>query len=109
MRKDVECLFGILQSRFHILLRENQRWPIIEIICIGNCCVILHNFLIRFKQYLDSVHSSGQQYDIADMICNERNLAYRAVQEQQSCEALRAATRPNQDDDDIEDVIIRVS
>ena len=51
VRKDVERLFGILQSRFEILRRESRRWDLSETIRISNVCVILHNIITRMSQY----------------------------------------------------------
>lgn len=52
IRKDVERLFGILQSRFEILRRENRRWELYETIRISNTCVVLHNMMIRMRQFV---------------------------------------------------------
>ncbi len=49
-RKDVERLFGVLQSRFGVLRLEFETWDLTTIIAISNTCVILHNMIIRMQQ-----------------------------------------------------------
>lgn len=51
MRKDIECVFGILQSKFAILRVENRRLYLNDIVRITNSCVLIHNFLIRSRQF----------------------------------------------------------
>jgi hypothetical protein len=61
VRKDVECLFGVLQSRFEILRREIRCWELDDIISIANTCMILHNMIVR-------MHMNGDFDDEADGI-----------------------------------------
>ena len=47
LRKDVECLFGILKSRWRIFLRNPVIFhKLVDIENIMHCCCILHNLLI---------------------------------------------------------------
>ncbi len=50
IRKDIERLFGVLQSRFGILRLEFETWDLDNIISIANTCVILHNMIVRMQQ-----------------------------------------------------------
>ena len=49
VRKDIECAFGILVSRFHILQRPLRGWYLNEIIDLLHCCVILHNMIVESR------------------------------------------------------------
>lgn len=49
-RKDIERLFGVLQSRFEILRREVRVWDLIYILAYSNTCIILHNMIVRILQ-----------------------------------------------------------
>jgi hypothetical protein len=44
-RKDVECAFGVLQSRFDIVRRPAKLWKQANVINIMQACVILHNMI----------------------------------------------------------------
>ena len=46
LRKDVECLFGILKSRWRILRNPVIFHKLVDIENIMHCCCILHNLLI---------------------------------------------------------------
>lgn len=46
VRKDVECAFGILVAKFHVLARPIRQWYIEEIVDLLHCCVILHNMVV---------------------------------------------------------------
>ena len=46
LRKDVECLFGILKSRWRILRNPVVFHKLVDIENIMYCCCILHNLLI---------------------------------------------------------------
>ncbi len=74
-RKDVERLFGVLQSRFEILRRENRRTDINDIITIGNTCVILHNIIVRIKQYVNVDEDVVTIDDIHRIMTTETELA----------------------------------
>ena len=91
-RKDVECLFGILQVRFGILRRENQRWDLNEIIRIGNTCVIIHNILVRLDQYSRDDATKHISEDIDVFMETERCIAVDAIAEYNSNLALINAT-----------------
>ena len=49
VRKDIECAFGILVSRFHILQRPLRNWYLEDIVNILHCCVILHNMIVEAR------------------------------------------------------------
>jgi len=46
LRKDIECTFGILQARFHILARPSRLTSIASMSLVMKTCVILHNMII---------------------------------------------------------------
>lgn len=68
-RKDIERCFGVLQSRFQILRRENMRWDKREIVRISETCVILHNILIRMMQKGAFDEEVGAGETASDIIC----------------------------------------
>jgi hypothetical protein len=49
-RKDVERLFGCLQSRFKILRREWFEWDINFVVQVSEVCIILHNMLVELRR-----------------------------------------------------------
>lgn len=49
-RKDVERLFGVFQTRFAVMRRESMLWASDDVVSVSECCVILHNMLIRMWQ-----------------------------------------------------------
>lgn len=55
--KDVERLFGSLQSLFEILRCVNRRWDLNKTIRISNSCFILHNILLYMNQYMEKENS----------------------------------------------------
>ena len=46
VRKDIECAFGVLLQRFHILARPLRGWYLDDIVALLNCCIILHNMIV---------------------------------------------------------------
>jgi Plant transposon protein len=49
VRKDIECSFGILISRFHVLERPLRNWYLEDIKSLLHCCVILHNMITEAR------------------------------------------------------------
>jgi Plant transposon protein len=49
VRKDIECAFGILISRFHVLERPLRNWFLEDIKNLLHCCVILHNMITEAR------------------------------------------------------------
>ena len=47
VRKDVECAFGVLQSRFNIVNRPSRLWKQADDINVMQACVILHNMIVE--------------------------------------------------------------
>ncbi|XP_072148025.1 uncharacterized protein [Setaria viridis] len=54
-RKDVECAFGVLQSRFDIVRRPARLWNREDVINIMQACVILHNMIVEDEKELARV------------------------------------------------------
>jgi hypothetical protein len=51
-RKDVECAFGVLQSRFDIVRRPARLWKRGDVINIMEACIILHNMIVEDEKEL---------------------------------------------------------
>ena len=46
-RKDVERGFGVLQRKFHILVKDFEQWYIDDIKAIVECCIIMDNMMVE--------------------------------------------------------------
>jgi Plant transposon protein len=46
VRKDIECSFGIVVARFHVLKRPLRNWYLKSVRELIYCCVILHNMIV---------------------------------------------------------------
>ena len=53
VRKDIECAFGVLVQRFHILQRPLRNWFLEEIVDLLKACVILHNMTVEARRVDD--------------------------------------------------------
>ena len=49
VRKDIECAFGVLISRFHVLERPLRNWYLEDIKNLLHCSVILHNMITEAR------------------------------------------------------------
>lgn len=49
-RKDLERLFGVIQARCRILLRESEMWSVENVVCVTEVCVIISIVLVRMSQ-----------------------------------------------------------
>ena len=49
VRKDIECAFGILVQRFHILQRPLRQWYLEDLKCLLKCCIIIHNMVVDVR------------------------------------------------------------
>ena len=49
VRKDIECAFGILLQRFHILQRPLRGWYLEDIKNLLQCCAIIHNMVVEAR------------------------------------------------------------
>lgn len=49
VRKDIECAFGILISRFHVLERPLRNWYLEDIRNLLHCCIIIHNMITEAR------------------------------------------------------------
>lgn len=45
-RKDIECAFGILVQRFHVLARPLRQWHLEHLHNLVHACVIIHNVIV---------------------------------------------------------------
>jgi len=48
-RKDVERAFGVLQAKWHILVRPSRFWKKSAMREIFLCCVVLHNMMVEYR------------------------------------------------------------
>lgn len=60
VRKAVERFFGVLQSLFEIIRRENRRWDFDEVATLSATCVMLHNMLIKMLENGDIESVDGE-------------------------------------------------
>ena len=90
IRKDIERLFGILQSRFEILRRENRRWELHETIRISNCCVILHNIMVRLSTFRDKNYAQPSSTDLHRIMQTEYRNAQQSSSEMDTNETEQA-------------------
>lgn len=59
-RKGIERAFGVLQRKFHILVRSFEYWFITDIQNISNTCLILHNMMV--KERLDREETEDEAW-----------------------------------------------
>jgi hypothetical protein len=52
-RKDVERCFGLLQSKWHVVVKPSKKWSTKLMVKIMRCCVILHNMILEDDGALD--------------------------------------------------------
>jgi hypothetical protein len=55
-RKDVECAFGVLQSRFTIVCRHARPWKLTSVGRIMLACVIFHNMIVKDESDDATIH-----------------------------------------------------
>ena len=79
----MECAFGMLQIRFEILRRENRRWDVDEIVSITNTCVIIHNMIIRLRQFSGYSDIYEDYKNVHEMLLNESEQLVKSNQELQ--------------------------
>jgi Plant transposon protein len=63
--KDVECAFGILVQRFHVLQHPLRSWFQEDIVCLLHTCVILHNMIMEERSV--AVYSD-QEETVPDIV-----------------------------------------
>lgn len=78
VRKDIERMFGVLQSRLEIISQEFRQWYLEDILRISDTCSILHNMIIRMQQNEDSCDEGAgtdlvtEWYDVEQAAADER-------------------------------------
>ena len=60
-RKDVECAFGVLQSRWGIVRYPARTWGIKKLWEVMTACVIMHNTIVEDKR-LERIYDQGFQF-----------------------------------------------
>lgn len=72
-RKDIERCFGLLQAKWHILVKPSRKWSTKLMIKIMRCCVILHNMILEddnaiehcremWRSDIDAVQRNGNEF-----------------------------------------------
>ena len=61
VRKDIECAFGILVQRFHVLQRPLRNWYQEQLTDLVHCCAIMHNMIV--EDCFGSLDVPGAQQD----------------------------------------------
>ena len=67
VRKDVECAFGVLQSRFAIVKNPALIWDKVKIGKIMRACIILHNMIVEDER------DRYTQFDVSEFAQVEAN------------------------------------
>ena len=78
-RKDVERLFGVVQSRFEILRRELRKWELDDVVTIANACMILHNLIVRMQVNGDFRDEAGGSNLITEFYNTDVETAQQAA------------------------------
>jgi hypothetical protein len=65
-RKDIERAFGVMQRKFHILVRDFEYWFVQEIEQIVLACIILHNMMVEARLVERLEEESIDWYDSTD-------------------------------------------
>ena len=67
-RKDVERAFGVLQRKFHVLVRKMELWYVGDIANVVNCCMCLHNMMVANRMAMGD-EESEEFYAFPAMSC----------------------------------------
>lgn len=46
-RKDIERAFGVIQRKFHVLVKPMELWHTRDITSVVYCCIVLHNMMVE--------------------------------------------------------------
>jgi hypothetical protein len=74
-RKDIERAFGVLQRKFHVLVRKIEMWYVSDIACVVNTCIMLHNMMVSHRIDNDDVESEALYVYDGRLENDERNTA----------------------------------
>ena len=67
-RKDVECVFGILQARFSIVRGPARFWDEATLNNITKACIILHNMIIEDERDPNGVQQDDDYEQVPESI-----------------------------------------
>ncbi|KAG7364220.1 plant transposon protein [Nitzschia inconspicua] len=96
VRKDIECSFGVLVQRFHVLQRPLRQWFLDEIQDVLYCCIILHNMIIEEKNgALDEANNPEKSCGNFPLFGRQQITRHEAAQDQVSLFAARVAQFDN--------------
>jgi hypothetical protein len=56
-RKDIERAFGVLQRKFHIIVKPVELWHVDDIRDVVECCIMLHNMMVAERIARDEVET----------------------------------------------------
>ena len=74
-RKDIERAFGVLQRKFHILVKKIELWYVGDIACVVNTCIMLHNMMVSHRIDNDEVETEAVYVYDGRLENDERNIA----------------------------------
>jgi hypothetical protein len=60
-KKDVECAFGVLQSRWAIVHHPTRTWSTELMWKVMTACVIMHNMIVE-DEHDDGIHDQGWEF-----------------------------------------------
>ncbi|KAG7356908.1 plant transposon protein [Nitzschia inconspicua] len=96
VRKDIECSFGVLVQRFHVLQRPLRQWFLDEIKDVLYCCIILHNMITEEKNgALDEANNPEKSRGNFPLFGRQQITRHEAAQDQVSLFAARVAQFDN--------------
>jgi hypothetical protein len=76
VRKDVECCFGVVQSRFAIVRNPSRHWSMEVINDIMHTCCILHNHIVEDEQNVEGLEDIIADLQVNDGIPIQRPLSF---------------------------------
>jgi hypothetical protein len=63
-REDIERAFGVLQRKFHVLVRKMEFWYLTDTCSVVNTCIILHNIMVANR--IDSGNNESDAFFLYD-------------------------------------------
>jgi Plant transposon protein len=74
-RKVIEPAFGVLQRKFHILVKKTEMWYVGDIACVVNTSIMLYNMMVSHRINNDEVKSEAVYVYDGCLENDERNIA----------------------------------
>jgi hypothetical protein len=73
-RKDVECVFGIMQAKYAIMKRPARLWSQEDLKYIVDCVIILHNMGIFYEQGMEDLRIEDYENATRGNLDNNRDV-----------------------------------